>query len=372
MALHAPDRIPLIAVARFARTAACLGLTALLLAGCSGPDGAEVGEVEAQLFDPLEMTWSPHSLANAAPCLVGWRSEGASGALVTLSGPTPAEVLWRTPAQAGPLYMRLIAVDPAGSCMAGEVYSDEWGAEPAQRVLLFEPDGSVRDLPRPDGYEGVSDVVFCDAGALAIAYHATLDEFQTTLGLVAPGGQWRQLTLEGDVPPHQFIESLSARPGSDLVGLVLKTAGDVDDRDEGLLVLARLEDSKLTVVTPPFCDDSLPGAQPLLDADGVVYARLWSTKEGVSAPTLMRVEWNGAEWVETEILAPGAVAAGPETGQAVAQGLDGGYWIRDAKGDAHGEGSTLLHLAPGAIAPEPAGVDISGVDWFSWVEGPTD
>ena len=99
---------------------------------------------------------------------------------------------------------------------------------------------------------------------------------------------------------------------------------------------------------------------PLLDADGVVYVRLWSTTEGASAPTLMRVEWNGAEWLETEILAPGAIAAGPETGQAVAQGPDGGFWIRDTMGDAHGEGSTLLHLAPGAIACEPTGVDTSG------------
>lgn len=349
-------------------------LLMLILHGCAG---SKAGDDEAvrteQGFDPLAMTWSPRALSDAAPCLVGWRSTGGRGSLEVLSGDTPGDpVIWRSPADSDAPYFELMEVSPRGDGMVGALYSDDWGTEYLQRVVLFEPDGSVHDMSLPEGFEGVADVAYCDAGLLAVADHATVESYETTLGIVGSDGRWTALTLAGEVPTHQFIESLTARPGSDLIGLVLKAAGGTGNRDEGMLVFARLAGSTLTVVTPPFADDSLPGAAPLLAADGVTYVRMWSGDSAALPPRMMSVEWSGTAWVEREVVPAGSVGAGPETGQAIAQDPEGGYWLRNASTDAHGQTSTLLHLLPGASKPEPTGVDLGGVDWFTWVQGAKD
>jgi hypothetical protein len=137
-----------------------------------------------------------------------------------------------------------------------------------------------------------------------------------------------------------------------------------------MLVLARLQGSTLTVVTPPLYDDSLPGAQPLLDADGVTYARLWPIQDTGWTPTMIRAEWTGNEWRESDVLPAGSVSAGPETGQAIAQDPLGGYWIKDAGEDGHGGVSTLVHVAPGSTSAELTDIDMTNVDWFCWVTGP--
>jgi len=278
-------------------------------------------------------------------------------------------VIWRAPDELGSRQIYVMAVDPKGDGMVAELYSEEETGEPYQRVVLFTEDGTAVEMPIPEDREGVSAVAYCDAGVLAVAYRATLEEFQTTVGLVKPGEGWTTLELSGDVPEHQFVESITARPGSDMVGLVLKVPGGPGDRDDDLLVLARIEGTRLTVVTPPYHDDSLPGAQPLMTSDGVVFMRLWPIVDGRWTPTLMAVSWDGASWIEREVLPPGTVAAGPETGQAAAQEPSGAFWVRDAGSGAHGQSSRLNRLEPGASQLDPTDVDLSEVGWFGWVEG---
>lgn len=366
----ATPRPRIISVVRRIASVLIVTMCAVAACSCAAEPGPTETEVESRVFDPSTMTWSPRSLEEAAPCLVGWRVDGTGGALTALSPVQSGDpVIWRTPNRMDSRQLYIVAVDSGARGMVGELYAYGEDGEPFQRALLFEPDGSVREMPRPQDKEGISSAAFFDAGVIAVAYHATLEEFQTSLGLVAPGEGWTPLELAGAVPEFQFVESVVARPGSSLVGLVLKVSGGPGDRDDDMLVMAELDGSTLTVVTPPFLDDSLPGAQPLLDADGVVYVRLWPLTDSGWTPSLMRVAWTGSGWEEQQLLPPGSVSAGPETGQAVAADASGGFWIRDAGSSDHGDGSRLTHLAAGASAPDTADADLGNVDWFGWVEG---
>ncbi|MDZ4178895.1 MAG: hypothetical protein U1E29_06655 [Coriobacteriia bacterium] len=346
---------------------------ALPLMACTSTGTTEPAATDSgPEFDPSSMTWNPGALAQAAPCLVGWRTggEGVPGALTVLSGASDGDpVIWRAPVEPDLAYLQLIEIDPRGHRMIGALFTQERGAEPRTRTLLFAADGSVSDLPHPEGFEGIADVAFTDDGILAVAYHATVDDFRTTVGLVSPDGGWTPLVVEGDLPEYQFIEAVLTRAGSEMVGLVLKIPGGTGDRDDDLLVLARRSGSRLGVETSPYYDDSLPGAQSLWSADGVVFPRMWSMTDGESTPTLVRVEWIGSEWVESELAEPGSVPVGLDGGGVVISDAAGGYWLREIGDDPHGAGSKLLYLARGEMTPRATGTDISDVDWFAWVEG---
>jgi hypothetical protein len=276
-------------------------------------------------------------------------------------------VIWQAP-PVGETYLQPIEVDPHGLRLIAEAYSTVTGVGVCSQTLLFRTDGTVVEVEVPAGFDGVVDVAFIGAEVLAVAYRATPDTFETALGLVSDAGTWVAVTIEGDLPEHHFVEACLVLPGTDTVALVLKVSGGDGDRDDDAIVLARLSGARLDVFTPPLFDDSLPGAQPLWDADGVVYPRLWNQVDGETAPVLVRAEWAAGQWVESEVLPSTALLLGPEMGEVVAQDASGTYWLR-ATDDQHGEVGNLLRLPYGARSPEPTGVDLSGITWFAWTEG---
>jgi hypothetical protein len=357
-----------ISIGRRALTVLAVLALAAALGGCDRSEEQDRAARDDKSFDVGAMTWSPSALADAAPGLVGWRSTNQGGTLEVLTASEESAVIWESPkGEAAPL-CQLMAVDPRAQRMVGELYGDRNEGAAPQHVVIFEPDGTVRDMPLPDGFEGVSDVAFCDAGIVVVANHATVETYETSLGLVEPGGGWTPLELAGSIPEHQFIESVAVLPGS-LIGLVMKIPGDIGDRDDDLLVLGALEGSTLTVETAPYYDDSLPYARPLGDAPGVVYARLWPVVDGVRKPSIVRAEWTGTEWIETSVLGGDSFGVGPETGQTVEQHPSGGYWIKDAQPYDHAEGSELLLLRPEEQQPTRMYTNMSGVSWFTWLVG---
>lgn len=343
-------------------------LASLSLVGCTRDESDDADQNTQPV--PEEMTWQPQLLAEAAPCLVGWRTsaDGSAGELVVLNDGSERDAIWRTPLASGTAFLHVDGVDVDGSRMVGSLYTQVPGQEAQMQTLLFGTDGKVTEMARPDGFEGTADVAFVDGGVVALVYHATVDQFLTALGLVGSDGSWQSLVLEGEVPSHQFVESIVTSPGSDLVGLVLKLPGGEGDRDDDMFVLARLEERALVVVTPPYYDDSVVGAQPLWGADGIVFARMWTKQDGAFAPSVVRVEWDGSVWTEREVVASGLLQIGIESGQAVTSDSRGGYWLRSSGSDPHGVGSELRHLSAGSAIPEATGVDLSTVSWFAWVE----
>lgn len=356
---------------RIATLALCGSLG--FVAGCGGlPLRIEAPEPGAEGFDPLTMTWSPASLAAAVPALVGWRAQadGSGGELRVLSqNSLPDPVIWRTPAEFTEGRLEIVEVAPDGSRMIGVLPADAGGDTLRTRMLLFDQSGAVQELAPPAGFDGFSDVAFVPGGVLAIAARASSDP-RTEVGRFDAEGRWQPFAIVGDLREYQTVEACLTRPGSDLVGLVLKLPGGAGNRDDGMFVLARVAEGALRVVTPAFYDDALLGSQALWDGNGVVYARLWHTPEGVLAPAFVRIEWGGVSWVERELVPAGTIALDVDAEQAIVHDALGGYWVRSAP-DAHLQGTTLLYVpAEGGLAP--TGIDVSSITWFGWVQGPAE
>lgn len=340
-------------------------------AGCGPPQPeARVAQPSVEEFDPLAMTWDPTALASVTPALIGWRThaDGSGGELCVLNEPGLAGfVIWETPEAFTEGDVEIVEVAPDGSRMIGVLRMEAEGSDPATRTLLFDESGGMKELVPPAGFNEFSDADFVAGGILAIAHRSKADDVRTEVGVFDGEGRWQSLNIIGDFPEYQIVEACHSRWGSDLVGLVLKLPGGAGTRDDRMLVLARLSQGSLRVVTPAFYDDALSGGRPLWDADGIVYPRLWQTPEGVLAPSFLRVDWGGASWVEREVLPAGVVSFVAESGIAIAHDPAGGYWVR-APYDVHIQGSGLLSMPPGGQLTQ-TGIDVSRVSWFAWVQG---
>lgn len=337
--------------------------------GCSRRGDAGTDDDIAASFDVSSLRWEPERLASVVPALVGW-AEGAggkAGRLIVLAGETDSEAIWEAPASA-PVDVRIEEVDPAGIQMLG--YAAEMcGDTLVQHDLVFRPDGTVDEVPIPEDYDALLDAGFLRDGLLVLAYHATNEEFSTSLGVVGSTNGWRDVMIEGDLPEYQFVESLAVLPGTNTVALVLKLAGGTGHRDDDALVLAELEDDTLRVTSDAYWDDALPGCDALWDGTGVMVGRTWSeTDDGSSA--FVRVEWTQGAWTEQVITAAPEVPVPLERGGVMAQDASGGYWFRRVSPDA-AAASELVRVEAIGEAAESTGIDVTQVMWFAWVEGQT-
>jgi hypothetical protein len=235
--------------------------------------------------------------------------------------------------------------------------------------MLLGADASVEELPMPEGYEGVIGAAFAaDGRPLVVVYHGTMETFETQLGTYTDDGVWQPVTIDGDLPEYQFVERIAAVPGTDVIGLVLKTPGGTGDRDDEALVLARLEGLALTSYTAAFRDDALTGATPLWGTAGVVYPRMPSVVGLPDVVDLVRVEWNAGAWTETVVAEGLPLASGVETGIVAAQAPTGRYWVRMVEEGPHGAGAMLGELDPVEDMLTPTSLELSGIDWFAWFE----
>jgi len=76
----------------------------------------------------------------------------------------------------------------------------------------------------------------------------------------------------------------------------------------------------------------------------------------------------GAQWTETAVLEAAPIATGIQTGGVVAHSSSGTYWLRSAVSTDPPAGPVLDRLDPGMSAPMPTAVDLSDVEWFTWLE----
>ncbi len=325
------------------------------------------GSAGEALFDVASLEWEPATLEQAMPALVGWEQPvgDAPGRLVALAEGDEPTVLWQTPDEQD-LWIRIEEVDPDGPQMVG-VGSAGVPDGRNGHALVFRSDGSVESLSFPEGYEGMADVAFMGRDILVVAYHATREAFTTVLGAVDAEGTWHHLTLEGELPEYQFVERLAVLPGTDTVGLVLKTPGGTGNRDDDALVLARREGSALKVVSGVYRDDSLVGCVPLRDGEGVAFGRTWSG-DGASRSSYVRAEWTGSEWIESELASPEEAPVPVEMGEVITQDSTGAYLVRRAENDADRATSHMVRLKGAGSAPEPVGVDLTDIVWYVWLE----
>ena len=361
----------------------CSRATAIVLAtvllagavGCAEPppeEPAVVEEVDSG-FDVTSLRWDPPVLEDHLPGLVGWSrlNPADPGGLVAIPESGEPVTLWEAPAEDGVLCLPL-AVDAADPRMLVAVTSPgETGGQVTSLVLLG-PDGDAQLLETPEGYEGVLSATFVGDGVVAVVSHATSETFETLPGTFTTSGAWEPLTLEGEVPEYQFIERVTAVPGTDAVALLLKTPGGTGDRDDEALVLARYEGDTLVTFTTAFRDDSLPGASPLWGSEGVVFARTWRVVDGAPVVDLVTAVWADGSWTERVLLEAAEIASGIETGQVAAQAEDGTLWVRSVGTGDHAEGGSLLRLDAQAATATDTGTGLAGVDWFAWLGGTGD
>lgn len=337
---------------------------AVIAVGCASDGDGET--VPASQWESAGITWSPDALAGVTPGLVGWRSpnDEVAGRLVTVGA--SETVLWESPAPED-AWVQLMSVRADGHQMIGYLDDGRPGGSDVGRTVLFREDGSVVVLPVPEGYEAIQSATFVDDGILVVAYHATNEEFATTVGLVSSDGGWQDVTIQGDLPDHQFVDRVELLPATGTVAIVLKLPGGTGDRDDSALVLGTLDDGMLTVFTTALLDDALPGIEPLQDGEGVTYVRTWNMVSDAWRPLLVAAEWDGSAWQERVLTEPGDLAVDMEGGTMVAHSPTGDYWVRmSSHAEFQGE-STLMRLASGAAEFEPTGIDLTGVDWFEWV-----
>lgn len=353
-----------------ALSAACLSVALLALialtfsaTGCS--PAPEPQPKAPSGFDVNSLRWHPEKLAAARPSLVAWRyANDAHGVLVALDAGAENAVLWEAPSTQ--TLIQLEDVAPDGTQMVARVTPDLNDLSTVRHVV-YRPDGSVDELPMPEGFEDFQDVGFMGQDVLLLAYHATREEFASKLGVVGTDGRWRDFEIVGDLPEYWFLDSFVTLPGKDVVGLVLKTQGGSDNRDDDVLVLAKRQGTRLEVFTTPYGEDSLPGCEPLRTGQGVAFGRVWNDNMSSDATVYVRAEWTGTAWAES-VIAPTTFSSIIERGDVLAEGPAGDFWLRSAANAGHGTESTLLRLSAGSSAPVDTGIDATDIAWFCWIE----
>lgn len=356
--------------AGFGAVACGLAVAVLLVAGGCAPVSSKAPAASADQqpgsFDPATAVWNPSALAGAAPGLIGWRSSSSGGgALVAFTDEATETVVWSAAPKDG-TGLLVVAVDPlAPRVLCAAVSADQ----SVGSLVLLDADGTVEELPMPEGYEGVIGAVFvADGRPLVVVYHTTTETFDTQLGVYERNGTWRPVSLAGELPEHQFVERIHQVPATDAVALVLKTPGGEGDRDDEALVLARLEGEKLVSYTAAFRADALVGATPLWGVEGVSYPSPSNADEPIGPMDLIQVAWNGRTWVETPVAQGLALASGVETGLVTAHAPDGTFWVRSVGKGPHGLGTSLASIEPKGVGLVSTGLDLTDIDWFAWHE----
>lgn len=342
----------------------------LLAAGCStAPKSSTSPSVDRDdgpaAFDTSTLGWSPSALNAHLPGIVGWRQPTATGPgmLVVASKEASPIVVWEAPAG---VTCRAVGLDASRGTLACVVGAPD-GREFPEAAYLLGADGSVTTVALPEGYDTLSSLAFlADGSALALVTRYGTEAIESTIGLVAQDGSWRDVALAGTLPRFQFVENLFAIPASDKIAVILKTQGSPADRDDEALVIASYASGALTSLTPAYREDSLPNAVPLWGEAGVLFVRTWGTRTpGKPVADLVKAVFSDGQWQESVLVKDGDITTGIESGTVAVAGPDGSILVRSAGAEGAQQGSHLLQVGA-AGAPVDAGIDVADVSGLLW------